>query len=792
MFAYGFEDLTAAEWSLLEALAGRAEVTVSLPYEPGRVAFAALRTTADDLAGLADRIEELPPRFAEIAHPAIAHVERRLFEDDEAEAPRLEGAVRFFEGAGVRGALELVAEDVLELVRGGTAPERIGIVCPALERWRAPLETALSTLGIPYALEARLRLPQTPYGAALLALLRYAWLDGERDALFAYLRSPYSGLQRANVDFLEGRLRGRAIAAAERVEAELEALRGASVPAVEALRAGREPVAAVRALAEAMLGAAFGTEAPPVGEGSRSDLRAFEAVRSLLDELDDWAGLAGGISREEVVAALERATVRGASAGEPGRVSVTDLSRVRTRRLDAVYVLGLEEGSLPRRGDGSPFLDDERAERSAAGSSGPTRRAATATSSTPRGARRGGSRSSARPPPTRAARASRARSGRRWRRSSRRRTLARWTRRRALSALTWPLETAPSERERLRALALLAADPTNGGEARGVARANGWERRLDRALKAFDRRTRLRHPLVLRQLGDRALFNVTELERFADCSSAWFFDRVVDPRRIDGEIDAKLRGSVAHTTLHRFFAGLPKEVGSDRVVPERLDDALAFLRRCLEQAIEGQRIEMTPMERRELTEGLWRDLEAAIRTRPPPTRRSCRAASRSRSAPTARRRSSSAASSSGRGSCLGKDRPDRRRPLLDARDRPGLQGGQGRALGAADRAGAAASDPALHARPPRPRGDRADRRRLPAARGRPQAARAPARGRGAVRLRAERLRRRGRVLAQVERSRTTALELAQRIRGGDVRHDPKGEGCPAWCDLWTMCRVRRA
>lgn len=40
--------------------------------------------------------------------------------------------------------------------------------------------------------------------------------------------------------------------------------------------------------------------------------------------------------------------------------------------------------------------------------------------------------------------------------------------------------------------------------------------------------------------------------------------------------------------------------------------------------------------------------------------------------------------------------------------------------------------------------------------------------------------------------RATALELAQRIRGGDVRHDPKGEGCPAWCDLWTMCRVRRA
>src|ERR671934_1618709 len=42
VFAYGFEDLTGAEWALLEALAGRSEVAVSLPYEPGRDAFASL------------------------------------------------------------------------------------------------------------------------------------------------------------------------------------------------------------------------------------------------------------------------------------------------------------------------------------------------------------------------------------------------------------------------------------------------------------------------------------------------------------------------------------------------------------------------------------------------------------------------------------------------------------------------------------------------------------------------------------------------------------------------------
>ena len=37
----------------------------------------------------------------------------------------------------------------------------------------------------------------------------------------------------------------------------------------------------------------------------------------------------------------------------------------------------------------------------------------------------------------------------------------------------------------------------------------------------------------------------------------------------------------------------------------------------------------------------------------------------------------------------------------------------------------------------------------------------------------------------VESARETATALAERIREGDVRHDPRGGECPAWCDLWT-------
>src|SRR5207253_5143663 len=121
-----------------------------MPYEPGRAAFASRRRTMDDLAGLADgRIEDLPPAFDQVAAPALAHLERGLFAESVPQAPSIDASIRFFESAAKRGALELVGDELLSLLRSGVAAEEIGIVCPSLERWQAPLETALGTLGAP-------------------------------------------------------------------------------------------------------------------------------------------------------------------------------------------------------------------------------------------------------------------------------------------------------------------------------------------------------------------------------------------------------------------------------------------------------------------------------------------------------------------------------------------------------------------------------------------------------------------------------------------------------------------
>jgi ATP-dependent helicase/DNAse subunit B len=517
----------------------------------------------------------------------------------------------------------------------------------------------------------------------------------------------------------------------------------------------------------------------------------------VLDDLEGWERIGESVSREDLVAALERAKVRQPSTAEAGRVQVVDLMRARTRRFEYVFVLGLEEGSLPRRSPATPFLDDDERRRL-----GPRLRRADAvtrdrylfytacTRPTERlylvreAASDEGSPREASPfwEEVAALYASD--------------DVGRWTTRRPLSSLTWRLESAPTERERLRALAILSADEGRRDEADALARANGWERRLDRAHRAGRRPTKLTNPLVLEQLKDRRVFNVTELERFADCSSAWLVERVIDPKRIDAEPDPLLRGQVVHTTLNRFYSTMPKELGADRVTLANVDAAVDLVRRCLDDALEsGVRLDLTDLQRAELRQTLLADLEGFVRDEAASSvvfdpRRLEVAFGSERAAPELQRglplgdglvlsgkidridvdpfsaRGIVQDYKSGAGAHSARAIDQERRlqiPLyvLVLRDLVGLEplGGVYRALSGKRVTRGMLRASAREDLPGFAKDDYLDDEDF---------------------------------WAQVETARDRAKEYAQRIRAGDVRHDPKGDGCPPWCDLWTICRVPRA
>ena len=220
----------------------------------------------------------------------------------------------------------------------------------------------------------------------------------------------------------------------------------------------------------------------------------------LLDELEGWSELGGELSAEELVGALERAPVRAGSA-RPGHVAIVDLQRARTRALEVVFVLGLEEGVLPQRAEAPRSSTTTAAASSTAApgcEAGRSRVARAGTCSTRRApGRRGGSTSYARRRPTTGRRASPARSGRTPAPCSTR-TTSRGGRAGAPSRSSSGRSTA--RRPSASGCAALAALGQRSEAAAAIASANGWERRARPRAQRLQRPTGYSSPPSSRQL----------------------------------------------------------------------------------------------------------------------------------------------------------------------------------------------------------------------------------------------------------------------------------------------------
>ncbi|MEA2314783.1 MAG: hypothetical protein QOI03_1475 [Solirubrobacteraceae bacterium] len=609
---YGFDDLTRLQLDAIETLGAvvDAPLTVSLTYEPGRTAFAGRASTFAALAPLAREHRVLDARaeyYAPGARSALSHLERSLFEPPSARADS-GAALRLLEGGGERAELELVAGEISQLLDTGVAPEEVAVVMrgsPA--RWELA-EEVFASAGVPYALQRRRPLSDAAIGRALIGLLRCVprdtvpaasagWqaapAEGELSDLLCWLRAPGVLTRVELADSLE--LSARRIGASSAAVArELWEERNWPLAALDQLaEAERRGATALidRAARELqwLLAAPRRREAALLDAEELDEVRALAAARRALAELRELAQLAPETaprSASELAQALEQVRFVSGERAATGAVAVLDPLALRARRVRALFLCCLQEGTFPARARRTPMLAEEERRRLAEVSA----------------------LSLAEHEDTLAA--------------ERYLLYAVLSRPEELLVLSWHTSDDDGEAtsrslfvddvcdlfqeslgERRARRALGAVAPV-GEDRDGAAIANGAST-PERAAAGV---SRLRDPRLLAGLRER-VWSASSLELWIGCPVRWFVERMLRPRTLDPDPEPLARGSLAHAALRDTLERLKQERGSARLTAATLPRARELLAVALEENEKRHPLSVIPERRPGVRRRLRADLE---------------------------------------------------------------------------------------------------------------------------------------------------------------------------------------
>jgi ATP-dependent helicase/DNAse subunit B len=553
VFVYGFDNFTPLELDALETLAEhcQADVTVSLPFEPGRLAFRAVAETYGWLRSRAAEhrfLEPVSDHYADASREPLHHLERGLFEAEPGDRVPAGDAVELHSAGGERAEVELAGERVLRLLRRGMPPGEVAVVFRDPDRYASLLDQVFGAYGIPYSIDRSVRLSHTGLGRGLLALVRCAVLGGGADDLLAWLRTPGKLDNQALADQLEAEVRREGTERAEGARAIWEAKRW-PLDELDRLRDAGSPDAFLaeldRQLAR-LFAAPWHRRAALLSGAELDHPRAYNAAHDALQELRALSPTT--LDHRRVHDLLAELPVRLGEDPQPDRLQVASPEAVRARRFQAVLLCGLQEGEFPRGASPEPFLPDAD-RREIASASG----------------------------------------------------LVLSFREDQLDRERYLFYVCASRAERLLVLSSRYCDEEGDPEAESFfledvrEQLDGLEPRTrslsdvswspeeaptaaeyERAVALLGPRTEPAEPQplsaesVMAELETREAVSAGALEHFADCPVKWLVEDLLRPNALEPDPEQMVRGSYAHSVLRRTYERLREETGERRITPANL------------------------------------------------------------------------------------------------------------------------------------------------------------------------------------------------------------------------------
>jgi PD-(D/E)XK nuclease superfamily len=602
---YGFDDLTRLQLDTIETLSRIADVrvTVSLAYEPGRVAFASRAGSFHALEPLALEHTALDGRADHYAAPSrapLGHLERSLFEPAGLRQSAGE-AVRLIEGADEREELELVAEEVGELLDTGMAPEDIALVLRSPELAGDLLEEVFAGAGIPIAFERARRFADTATGASLIAALRAAGAPGDvedggdarggdADDVLAWLRTP-GLLERPELaDRLELRARrtGARTAARTRALWEEENWPLDTLARLADARSPRTLLSRALEVLERAFSASRTRSARVLDDDELAEARAFAAGRRALEELAQLARVQPRLAPRDangLAEALARLTIRVGEGAGDGSVAVLSPLSLRARRVRAVFLCCLQAGVFPAAERPRPVLGVEERRRLAEHSSLRLADHADALG------------------------------------DERYLFYAAVSRPEVALALSWHRARESGETRARSPFVddvcdLFDAELREGRIRRATRPRRAARPRARSEDSAAESATRLPRAGATAVTGDQLLgdtdthvWSASSLALWMSCPVRWLVERVLRTEELEPQREPLARGLVAHAALKETLEALEKETGSARVTRASLAVAHKHLAEALDTQAEQTPLSAAPERRAALRRRLAADLE---------------------------------------------------------------------------------------------------------------------------------------------------------------------------------------
>ena len=207
IFLDGFSYFTGREMNVLRIMLRRANnVTVTILGEPGEdeLFCESLRVRAQLYALAQDAgvkcVEETLPAAA--VQNALAHVERYFFGAREAWRGK-SGAIRLYEASDAYAEAEWVASEILRLVRGGYRFRDITVAARNLSEYEPILETVFSQYGVPLYSARRRDILQEQVLTLLLGALDAAAGEFDYEDVFRCLKTGLAAISSEECDVLE-------------------------------------------------------------------------------------------------------------------------------------------------------------------------------------------------------------------------------------------------------------------------------------------------------------------------------------------------------------------------------------------------------------------------------------------------------------------------------------------------------------------------------------------------------------------------------------------------------------